>query len=281
MIKTALTLSFLTALGMSAHAVLPVEDYGALAQRTQKSIVDAYSQAVNYAKYVAQEADAYATSVYTYEQKINSYEQLLRYGTAANTIGRLPGVSTVANLYQTSQRLQQDYQNWKSFADPQRYQQTANGILASYRQPQLSSFTTAGGYQIPPSQSDYAFDTQRWSVAQKTYIDLDQLQQQRQSLMQEHIRAKQLHDSSRTDQDAVKYGKALDDVNHQILQIDKQIDHAGLQAQVQRQRIGDEENVVRTNQFQQQTQSQYQGIDATFGGLPSNDFHHSPRLTTP
>jgi hypothetical protein len=277
MIKTALTLSFLTALGMSAHAVLPVEDYAALAQRAQKSITDAANHALDYAKAIENEFNTYSTRLYTYEQQLNSAEQLLRYGTAANTIGRLPGVSTVANLYQTSQRLQQDYQNWKSFANPQRYQQTANGILSSYRQPQLSSFTTAGGYQIPPSQLDYGFDTQRWSVAQKTYTDLDQLQQQRQSLMQEHIRAKQLHDSSRTDQDAVKYGKALDDVNQQIAQIDKQIDHAGLQAQLQRQKIGDEENVVRTNQAHQQEQMQYQAIDTDLNELPSGGFHRGVR----
>jgi hypothetical protein len=273
MTRTSLTLFFLTALGTSAHAVLPVEDYAALAQRAQKSIVDAYSQAVNYAKYVAQEADAYATSVYTYEQKLNSYEQLFRYGTATNTIGRIPGVSTVANLYQDVQRYRNYAENWRSIANPDGFQQSANAMLASYRQPSVSSFTTASGYQVPVNQGVFVFDTQRWNLADSTLSEVDKLQQRKQQYLEELDTVTRLHEQSRTDQDARKYGDAMAAIGKKIGMVDGQIKNAGLASQLQLQKVDAEENVVKTNRFQQQYVTQGQAIDAELSELPDADFH--------
>jgi hypothetical protein len=272
MTRTSLTFFFLTALGISAHAQIPVTDYGALAQRAQKSIVDAYSQAANFAKYAATELNSYETAVYTYEQKLNSYEQLFRYGTAANTIGRIPGVSTVANLYQTSQRLQQDYQNWQYTLNPQNLRYNANSILASYERPSLASYATPDGYQFSPSRADYQFDTAAYNTAENAQQTTDRLQNERQGYEQELITAWQLYKSARTDQDMQRYGGVLASIHKKIDHVNDQIKEVDMHEVRQQRQIQAAQRISQTAAADQADIDRSKAIQNDLAPIPSGDF---------
>jgi hypothetical protein len=277
MTKTSLTFFFLTALSMSARSSgIPVVDVAAIAQRTQKSVVDAYSQALNFAKYTATELDAYATSVYTYEQKLNSYEQLFRYGTAANTIGRIPGVSTVANLYQTSQRLQADYQNWQYTLNPQNLRYNANSILASYQRPSLASYATPDGYQFSPSRAAYQFDTAEYNTAANAQQTTDRLQKERQGYEQELISATQLYKSARTDQDMQRYGGALASIHKKIDHVNDQIKEVDIHEVRQQRQIQAAQRISQTAAADQADIDRSKAIQNDLAPIPSGEFDKTP-----
>jgi hypothetical protein len=270
--RTSLTLFFLTALSISARAQIPVTDYGALAQRAQKSIVDAYSQAANFAKYAATELNSYETAVYTYEQKLNSYEQLFRYGTAANTIGRIPGVSTVANLYQTSQRLQSYYKNWQYTLNPQNLRYDANSILDSYQRPSLASYATPGGYQFSPSAFAYQFDTAAYNAASNAQTVMDRLQKEKQDYEQELITATRLHDSARTDQDARKYGEAVASIHKKIDHVNQDIQQTSDRESLQQRQIQSAQRISQTAVADQADIDRSKAIQNDLAPIPSGDF---------
>ena len=76
----------------AAHATLPVVDYSHIAQ-------DAGNEIVNFAKWAKTEVDQAQTEINTLNTYENTVVQVARLGNPA-ALRNLPGVSTVAELYQ-------------------------------------------------------------------------------------------------------------------------------------------------------------------------------------
>jgi hypothetical protein len=207
------------------------------------------------------------SKVYAFEQKMNSYEQLYRQGAAWNTIGKIPGVGTLARLYNDVGRIRQAAMGWRSFADPQRYASDARYIASSYQQP-LGSYATYSGYRVPVQADEYQFDTQGWNLGNNTRKSIDSLRQRQQDLSQELDRAGQAFNAARTTEDRNAYGKAVDLVAAKLHLIDDQITHAQGDYQMQEKTLQHEQNVVETARYNQRRQQDYQLVDKTFDGLP-------------
>src|SRR5207244_999322 len=111
--KQIVATSFLTALALSARATMPVVDYSHIAQ-------DAGYEVVNLAKWAKTEADAAQTQLNTLNTYENTVLQVARMGNPA-ALRSLPGVSTVAELYQMYGQVTRDYQELQGLVNPSRY----------------------------------------------------------------------------------------------------------------------------------------------------------------
>src|SRR4029077_13643997 len=167
----------LFSLVFKAAATLPVIDSSHIAQ-------DAANEVVNLAKYVTTATKQTETSLNT----LNQYEQMLLYVARFGNPGALrniPGVSTVAELYELYGRLTRDYQQAQTLLNPQRYERDMNYILSSYQLPQWNGFTSASGSQVLPTQGIFQFPTASWNLAKNAQQELKTLDVQRQKLQQQ------------------------------------------------------------------------------------------------
>src|SRR5260370_5292630 len=120
-----------------SYATLPVVDYSHIAQ-------DAGNEVVNLAKWAKTEVDQAQTEVNTLNTYENTVLQVARMGNPA-ALRNLPGVSTVAELYQIYGQLSRDYVSAQALLNPQRYQSDMNYILGGYQLPKWNGYTASSG----------------------------------------------------------------------------------------------------------------------------------------
>src|ERR1700721_4376940 len=90
--KSVLTVLAFAVAASQSRATLPVVDYSHIAQ-------DAANEVVNLVKYASTEVAAVQTQLNTLQTYENTVLQVARFGNPA-ALRSLPGVSTVAGLYQ-------------------------------------------------------------------------------------------------------------------------------------------------------------------------------------
>src|SRR4029077_20629252 len=123
-----------------SYATLPVVDYSHIAQ-------DAGNEVVNLAKWAKTEVDAAQTQLNTLNTYENTVMQVARLGNPA-ALRNLPGVSTVAELYQIYGQLSRAVATTQMLTNPQRYQNDLNSILSAYQLPNWKGYTTANGLPV-------------------------------------------------------------------------------------------------------------------------------------
>ena len=113
----------------------------ALVANTEASFHDAAgwaqygaSEVMNFAKWAKTEVDAAETQLNTLRTYENTVLQVARFGDAA-ALRSLPGVSTVAELYQMYGEVTRDYQQLQGLVNPSQYKNDLNYILSTYQQP--------------------------------------------------------------------------------------------------------------------------------------------------
>jgi hypothetical protein len=112
--KEILIIAGVFSLAFRAMATMSVIDHAHIAQ-------DAANEVVNLAKYVTTATKQTETALNT----LNQYEQMLLYVARFGSPGALrniPGVSSVAELYELYGRLTRDYQQAQALLNPQRYE---------------------------------------------------------------------------------------------------------------------------------------------------------------
>ena len=159
MIKQIPTLFSLVTLGISAQASVIVHDPGLAVQ-------DAAHEVVNLAKYAVTATKQTETALNTLNTYENTVLQVARMGNPA-ALRSLPGVSTVAGLYQIYGQLSRDYVTAKALLNPQRYRYDMNYILWAYRLPQWNGFNSANGLPVLPAQGLFQFQTGSWNLRSK------------------------------------------------------------------------------------------------------------------
>src|SRR5436309_780026 len=112
------------------------------------------NEVVNFAKWAKTEIDTAQIELNTLRTYENTIVQLARMGDPSQ-LRNLPVIRDVASAAADGQEIVYDYQLWKTYMNPQNFQQDANSILSAYRQPSWSGFLTAGGAQINPSQTAF------------------------------------------------------------------------------------------------------------------------------
>src|SRR6266404_3477649 len=120
-----------------SYATLPVVDYSHIAQ-------DAGNEVVNLSKWAKTEVDAAQTQLNTLNTYENTVLQVARMGDPA-ALRSLPGVSTVAELYQIYGQFSRDYVSAQALLNPQRYRNDMNYILSAYQLPQWNGFNKSNG----------------------------------------------------------------------------------------------------------------------------------------
>ena len=155
--KQIVSLLVLTGLAFQAGATLPVVDYSHIAQ-------DAGNEVVNFAKWAKTEVDQAQTQLNTLQTYENTVLQVARFGNPA-ALRSLPGVSTVAELYQMYGQLSRNVATAEALMNPQRYQADMNSILAAYQLPRWNGFTASNGLPVLPGQGMFQFSTGSYNIA--------------------------------------------------------------------------------------------------------------------
>jgi hypothetical protein len=195
----------------NARATWPVVDYSHIAQ-------DAGQEVVNLAKWAKTEVDAAQTQLNTLNTYENTILQVARMGNPA-ALRNLPGVSTVAELYQVYGQLSRDYVNAQALLNPQRYQNDMNYILSAYQLPKWNGFNAPNGLPVLPAQGLFQFATGSWNVAKGAQQELLTLDQQRQELQQQRDTALSSLQAATTQSDVQKYHAVLDSLNAAIAEV--------------------------------------------------------------
>src|SRR5262249_3503559 len=209
--KSLFALFALSALSGQATATLPVVDYSHIAQ-------DAGNEVVNLAKWVKTEVDAAETQLNTLRTYENTVLQVARFGDPA-ALRSVPGVSTVAELYQMYGQLARDYVTAQALLNPQHYQADMNNILRSYQLPQWNGFTTANGLPVAPAQGLFQFPAASWNVASNAQQELKALDDQRQRLQQQRDQALSSLQGATTQSDVQKYHAVVTALNGAIAEV--------------------------------------------------------------
>ena len=119
---------------------------------------------MNFAKWAKTEIDQAQTQLNTLQTYENTVLQVARFGNPA-ALRSLPGVSTVAELYQMYGQLSRNVATAEALMNPQRYQADMNSILAAYQLPNWNGFTTANGLPVLPGQGMFQFSTGSYNIA--------------------------------------------------------------------------------------------------------------------
>jgi hypothetical protein len=196
--KQIISLVVLIGLGLPAGATLPVVDYSHIAQ-------DAGNEVVNFAKWAKTEIDQAQTQLNTLQTYENTVLQVARFGNPA-ALRSLPGISTVAELYQMYGQLSRNVATAEVLMNPQRYQADMNSILAAYQLPSWNGFTTANGLPVLPGQGMFQFSTGSYNIANNAQQELQTLDQQRQRLQQQRDAALSSLQSATTTSDFFFFG---------------------------------------------------------------------------
>jgi hypothetical protein len=198
-------------LAFKASATMPVIDHAHIAQ-------DAGNEVVNLAKYVTTATKQTETALNTLRTYENTVLQVARMGDPA-ALRNIPGVSTVAELYQLYGQLTRDYQQAQALLNPQRYQADMNYILRSYQLPQWNGYTASNGLPVLPAQGLFQFPTASWNVANNSLDELKTLDEQRQRLQRQRDEALSSLQSATTQSDVQKYHAVVDSLNAAIAEV--------------------------------------------------------------
>src|SRR5262249_4535003 len=209
--KSLFALFALSALSGQATATLPVVDYSHIAQ-------DAGNEVVNLAKWVKTEVDAAETQLNTLRTYENTVLQVARMGDPA-ALRNIPGVSTVAELYQLYGQLSRDYVTAQALLNPQRYEADMNYILRSYQLPQWHGYTASNGLPVLQAQGLFQFPTASWNVANNAQQELKTLDDQRQRLQRQRDEALRSLQNATTQSDVQKYHAVIDSLNAAIAEV--------------------------------------------------------------
>ncbi len=182
------------------------------------AIQDAAHEIVNLAKWAKTEVDAAQTQLNTLNTYENTVLQVARMGNPA-ALRNLPGVSTVAELYQIYGQLSRDYVTAQALLNPQRYRSDMDYILSSYQLPQWRRFNSANGLPVLPARGLFQFATGSWNVANNSLQQLQTLDQQRQKLQQQRDQALSSLQSAATASDVAKYHGVVDALNGAIAEV--------------------------------------------------------------
>jgi hypothetical protein len=192
-------------LAFRAAATMSVIDHAHIAQ-------DAANEVVNLVRCVQTGTKDTETALNTLRTYENTVLQVARMGDPA-ALRSLPGVSTVAELYQMYGEATRDYQQLQSLINPRRYQTDLNYILSAYQQPAWNGFRTASGFNFVPNQGLFQFPVSDYNVAQTVQEQLAQLDQKKRMLTQQRDQALKGLQSATTVSDVQKYHAALDALN--------------------------------------------------------------------
>ena len=251
-------------LGLPAGATLPVVDYSHIAE-------DAGNEVVNFAKWAKTEIDQAQTQLNTLQTYENTVLQVARFGNPA-ALRSLPGVSTVAELYQMYGQLSRNVATAETLMNPQRYQADMNSILAGYQLPSWNGFTTANGLPVLPGQGMFQFSTGSYNIANNAQQELQTLDQQRQRLQQQRDAALSSLQSATTASDVQKYTAVVQALNAgiaEVAQAEQELNHRTV---YQTQQLQAGQQIYQTSATQAVQASDYKTIDLGLNGLPMGSF---------
>lgn len=272
--KITLPLFFLLACAPWTQAQIPVTDYGALGQRAFQIGHQVASQAVNVTEYVYTATNTLNTYLTAYDQYLNQLTQLARMGDAS-ALRNLPGVSSVADLYQSGQRLYGEYGRLQYVFNPGNYQGDMNSILSSYEQPNWNGFTSYSGYRVSPDPSRYAFDTAQYNGITQVEKLLDGLQEEHDRLLQQRRTAYDYLQSASNDAHTRKYAANLADVNAAISQNEAKQRQAKERGDMSRQKVLIGQQISQKAQADQREAQIRQSVDSELSVLPASDYHQT------
>ncbi|SRR6266446_867727 len=240
-------------------------------------VYDPINHTVNIANLI-RDAETAVKSTETALNTLGTYEntilQVARLGDPA-ALRSIPGVSTIAELYGTGQRLMSDYQRWQGYLNPKRYQQDANYILGSYSQPQWNGYSTYSGYNVGPAQGLYQFDTARYNVATAADDELKRIEEQRQRLETQRDTALQGLQSATTDAQVKKYHGVLDGLNGAIAELGARANEVAHRVTIKGHQIQAGQQIYQTSQAEQRAAAAYQGVDQDLRLLPADNFRQT------
>jgi hypothetical protein len=268
--KTVLILLGILSLTVpAAYATLPVVDYSHIAQ-------DAGNEIVNFAKWAKTEVDQAQTEINTLNTYENTVVQVARLGNPA-ALRNLPGVSTVAELYQIYGQLSRAVATAQMLTNPQRYQNDLNSILSTYQLPNWKGYTTTSGLPVLPGQGMFQFSTGSWNIANNAQQQLQSLDQQRQKLQQQRDQALSSLQAATTTSDVQKYHAVVDAINGAIAEVSQAEQELYHRTALQNQQLQAGHQVYEASQAEQRAVAAYKAIDLDLSALPINDFHQITR----
>ena len=263
--KEVIILVGIFSMAFRAQAIMSVIDHAHIAQ-------DAANEVVNLAKYVTTATKQTETALNT----LNQYEQMLLYVARFGNPGALqniPGVSTVAELYQMYGQLTRDYQQEQALLNPKRYQADMNSILSTYQNPQWQGWMTTNGTQVPPTQGLYQWATGSWNIANNSLQQLPALDQQRQRLQQQRDQALKSLQSATTASDVQKYTGVITALNGAIAEVSHAEQELTHRTAMQQSQLKAGQEIFQASQAEQQqaaTLSQYDRDIMSFQALSGN-----------
>jgi hypothetical protein len=250
-----------------ARATLPVVDYSHIAQ-------DAGNEVVNFAKWAKTEVDQAQTELNTLNTYENTVVQVARFGNPA-ALRNLPGVSTVAELYQIYGQLSRNVLTAQALLNPQRYQSDMNSILSAYQLPNWKGYTTASGLPVLPGQGMFQFSTGSWNIATNAEQQLQALDQQRQKLQQQRDQALSSLQAASTASDVQKYHAVVDALNGAIAEVSQAEQELYHRTQLQHQQLQAGQNIYNASQAQRQRAADLLSLDADVMSLPVSGVHRT------
>jgi hypothetical protein len=251
----------------TAYATLPVVDYSHIAQ-------DAGNEIVNFAKWAKTEVDQAQTEINTLNTYENTVVQVARLGNPA-ALRNLPGVSTVAELYQIYGQLSRAVTTAQVLTNPQRYQNDLNSILSAYELPNWKGYTTASGLPVLPGQGMFQFSTGSWNIANNAQQQLQSLDQQRQKLQQQRDQALSSLQAATTTSDVQKYHAVVDALNGAIAEVSQAEQELYHRTALQNQQLQAGHQIYTASQTQQQAAAAYNAADSELSSVPSGSFHQT------
>lgn len=257
----------LLALASGARATVVVHDPGIAAQ-------NAGNEVVNLAKWVQTEINTSQTQLNTLATWENTVLQVARFGNPA-ALRSLPGVSTVAELYQVYGQLSRNVAMAQALLNPSRYQSDMNSILGSYQLQQWNGFKAANGLPVLPGQGLFQFQTGSWNLANNATRQMTLLDQKRQSLQQRRDAALQSLQNATDASQVQKYTAEVQALNAGIAEISQAEQELTHRTGLQQSQLAAGQQIYQTSQAQRQYMTDLQTIDAGLNGLPSNNFRSS------
>lgn len=249
---------------LKAHCALVVWDPGLSAQ-------SAGQETVNLAKWIKTELDTANTALNTLHQYESELVQLVRFGDPAQ-LRNLPGVSTIAELYQVYGKLSQNVATAELLLNPQRYQYDMNAILGSYQLPRWNGFTASNGLPVLPGQGMFQFETGSWNLANNAQQQMQALDQQRQKLQQQRDAALSSLQGATTASDVQKYTAVVQALNASIAEVSQAEQELTHRTALQNQQLDAGQQIYMASQAQRTLANDYQTIDAGLNGLPVGNF---------
>jgi len=260
MIRQIPTLFSLVTLGISAQASVIVHDPGL-------AIQDAAHEVVNLAKYAVTATKQTETALNTLNTYENTVLLVVRMGNPA-ALRNLPGVSTVAELYQIYGQLSRNQGTVQGLLNPQRYQNDLNYILGAYRLPKWNGFNTESGLPVLPAQGLFQFSTASWNVANNAQQQLTTLDQQRQKLQQKRDQALTSLEAATTASEVQKYHALLNSLNAAIAEVSQGEQELYHRTVLQSQQLEAGRQIYNASQAEMSRAAEMTGFDRELLSIP-------------